>query len=100
MRPAAYGSALLVGVFTGLAIQQGLSARQSSADAAAMVGPGGVLAAGSDAGRYNSLRDHSRAASRNAYVSGGAALVFAATAGVLGWRSRAPAGDPALAVRF
>jgi hypothetical protein len=103
MRPAAYGSAFLVGIFTGVAIQQGLAARQASSDAAAMVGPDGVLAAGSDAGRYRDLRSESRAASRNAYVSGGAAVVFAVTAGVLGWRSRAPreaGGAPALALRF
>jgi hypothetical protein len=100
MRRGAYGSAVLFGLFTGLAIHQGLSARQASADADAMVGPGGVLAAGSSAARYNDLREDSRAASRNAYVSGGAAIVFAATAAVLGWKSRAPAGEPALALRF
>jgi hypothetical protein len=100
MRPAAYGSAILFGLFTGVTIHQGLTARQASADADAMVGPGGVLAPGSSAARYNDLRDDSRVASRNAYVSAGAAIVFAATAGVLGWRSRAPAGEPALALRF
>ncbi len=100
MRPAAYGSALLVGLFTGMAIQQGLSARQASHDAAAMVGPDGALAAGSDTTRYRALRDDSRAASRNAYLSGGAAVVFAVTAGVLGWKSRAPLEEPALALRF
>jgi len=100
MRPAAYGSAILVGLFTGLAIQQGLSARQASHDAAAMVGPDGALAAGSDATRYRALRDDSRMASRNAYLSGGAAVVFAVTAGVLGWKSRAPHEEPALALRF
>jgi len=100
MRPAAYGSALLVGIFTGLAIQQGLSARQASADAGNMVGPDGVLAPGSDATRYRELRDEYRSASRNAYLSGGAAVVFAATAGVLGWKSRAPAREAALSLGF
>jgi hypothetical protein len=97
MRPAAYGSAVLFGLFTGLAVHQSLAARQASADADAMVGPGGVLAPGSSAARYNDLRDDSRVASRNAYVSAGAAIVFAATAGVLGWKSRAPAGEFAVA---
>jgi hypothetical protein len=100
MRRGAYGSALLFGVFTGVAIHQVLSARQASSDADAMVGPDGALAAGSSAVRYNDLRDDARARSRNAYVSAGAAVVFAATAGVLGWKSRAPAAEPALAVRF
>ena len=100
MRPAAYGSALLVGIFAGLAIQQGLTARQDSADARKMVGPDGVLAPGSDLTRYRELRDGYRSSSRNAYLSGGAAVVFAATAGVLGWKSRAAAHEPALALRF
>jgi hypothetical protein len=101
MRPAAYGSAVLVGVFTGIAIQQGLSARQAGADADAMVGPGGALAPGSDPTRYRELQDESRASARNAYVSGAAAVVFAVTAGVLGWRSRPePDAPPALALRF
>ena len=65
-----------------------------------MVGPDGVLAAGSDPTRYRALRDDGRAASRNAYLSGGAAVVFAAAAGVLGWRSRAAVEEPALALRF
>jgi hypothetical protein len=103
MRPVAYGSAVLAGVFTGVAIHQGLAARQASADAGGMVGPGGALAAGSDPTRYYDLRDASRAASRNAYVAGGAAVVFAVTAGVLGWKSRPPretASPGALALDF
>jgi hypothetical protein len=100
MRPAAYGSAVLVGLFTGFAIHQGLTASQAGADADAMVGPGGSLAPGSDPTRYRDLQDDSRAAARNAYVSGAAAVVFAVTAGVLGWRSRPPGAPPALALRF
>ncbi len=100
MRPAAYGSAFLVGIFAGLAIHQGLAARQASADADAMVGPDGVLAPGSDATRYRELRDESRTAVRNTYLSAGAAAVFAATAGVLGWKSRVEADRAALAFQF
>ncbi len=99
LRPAAYGSAVLVGLFTGLSIQQALSARQASRDAAALVGPDGVLA-GSDPARYRAVREDGRTAARNAYLSGGAAVVFAVTAGVLGWRSRAPLDEPALAFRL
>lgn len=100
MRPAAYGSALLVGLFTGLALHQGLAARSASADADGMIAPDGVLAAGSDLTRYQDLRSEARSASRNAYVSGGAALVFALTSGVLGWKSRLPDPAPSLALRF
>jgi hypothetical protein len=38
-------------------------------------------------------------AKRNAYVSAGAAVVFAAAAGVLGWKSMDPPG-PTLAFHF
>jgi hypothetical protein len=113
MRPAAYVSAGLVGVFTAVAIQQGLSSSQASSEAAAMVGPGGSLAPGSDpavydglrsdarAAVYDGLRSDARASARNAYLAGGAAVVFAVTAGVLGWKSRVPTEEPAaLALRF
>jgi hypothetical protein len=102
MRPTAYGTAVLAGVFTGLAIQQALTAHQASSDASAMVGPGGSLAPGSDPSRYAALRSDARSATHNAYLSAGAAVVFAATAGVLGWSSRAPAAATpgALALQF
>ena len=101
MRPTAYGCAVLAGVFGGLAIQQGLTARQASADASAMVGPGGSLTPGSDPTRYEGLQADSRVASRNAYISAGVAVGLAVTAGYLGWRSRVPAAEePALALRF
>jgi hypothetical protein len=100
MRPAAYGSALLVGILTGVALHQGLAARSASAEADGMIAPDGVLAAGSDPTRYQDLRAEARSASRNAYVSGGAAVVFALTAGVLGWQSRLPDPGPSLALRF
>jgi hypothetical protein len=103
MRPAAYGSGVLVGVFTALMVQQGLTARQATSEADAMVGPSGSLAAGSDPTRYDVLRSNARVASRNAYLSGGAAVVFAIATGVLGWHSRNPpaaTAEPALALRF
>jgi hypothetical protein len=101
MRPAAYGSALIAGLFTGLAIQQGLVARQASSDASRMVGPDGALAPGADPTRYDQRRRDASGASRNAWLAGGAAVGFATVAGVLGWRSRvAPAPDGSLALRF
>ena len=100
VRRAAYGSAILTGVFAGLAIQQGLTARQSSADAARMVGPGGTLAPGSDPARYEALRSDAHAATINSRYTAAAAIVFAVSAGILGWESRTPAAEPALALRF
>jgi hypothetical protein len=101
MRPAAYASVGLAAVFSGLAIHQGLVAKQASTEASAMVGSDGSLAAGSDPIRYQTLRDQNSAASRNAYLSAGAAVVFAGTAAVLGWKSRArPEDAGTLALAF
>jgi hypothetical protein len=98
MRPGAYASVALCGVFAGLAVQQGLTAQQASAEASAMVGPGGALVPGADPSRYDALRGDASAASRNAWISAGAAVVFGATAAVLGWKTRVPEGKPAPAV--
>jgi hypothetical protein len=66
-----------------------------------MVGPGGSLAPGSDPAHYDALRGDARSSARNAYLAGGAAVVFAVTAGVLGWKSRAPVEESgALALRW
>jgi hypothetical protein len=101
MRPAMYASIGLAAVFTGLAIQQGLVAHQTTSDASAMVGADGSLSVGSDPGKYQSLRDQASAASRNAYISAGAAVVLAATAGVLGWKLHSSAAEPGgLALAF
>jgi hypothetical protein len=82
--------------FAGLATQQGLASASAGSDADAMLS-GGVLRPGTDPGRYRDLRDRADASSRNAYLSAGAAVVFAGTAAVLGWSSwqREP-GPPAL----
>lgn len=83
--------------FAGVATQQALASASAASDADAMLGSGGVLAPGADPGRYRDLRDRADASSRNAYISAGVAVVFAATAGVLGWSSwqREP-GPPAM----
>ena len=98
MRPAAWGAGAVATGFLVLAIQQGVSAKGSYADADAMVS-GGALVPGSDPARYQALVDDGNAAKRNAYVSAGLAVAFGAAAGYLGWRSvDRPA--PALAFRF
>jgi hypothetical protein len=98
-RTAMWASGGLALGFAGLATQQGFAAASAGSDADAMLGSGGVLRPGSDPGRYRDLRDRADASSRNAYLSAGAAAVFAATAGVLGWSSwQRDLGPPA--VRF
>jgi hypothetical protein len=102
MRRGALGSAIVAGGFAALGLQQGLAARSAYADASAMVADGVFIAgsSASDVARYHALRDDGDAAKRNAYLSAGAAVVFAATAGVLGWKSMGPAEGPAIAFRF
>jgi hypothetical protein len=106
MRRSAVGSGVVAGGLLALALQQGLTARSAYGDADAMV-TGGVFVAGSSAGdvaRYHALQDDGDAAKRNAWVSAGAALAFAAAAGFLGWwpvDALPPAGpQPAVAFRF
>lgn len=100
MRPAAISSGGLALALGALAVQQGLSSSSAHDRADAMLGTGGVLRPGSDPSRYRDLRADGDAAARNAYVSAGVAVAFAATAGVLGWRSWGAAAPPALALRF
>jgi hypothetical protein len=60
---------------------------------------GGVFLPGMDPGHYDELQRDGDAAKRNAYISAGAAVVLAAAAGYLGWRSIEPA-DATVGVRF
>jgi tetratricopeptide (TPR) repeat protein len=99
-RPTAIGSGVAALAFGGLAIQQGLSASRANGDADAMLGSGGVLRPGSDPSRYQGLRQDGEAASRNAYVSAGAAVALAAAAGAFGWLSWDRPPEPTLALRF
>ena len=98
MRPAAIGAGAAAGLLAVLAIQQGFSARGAYSDADAML-QGGVFVPGSDPAHSDELQQQGDAAKRNAYISAGAAVVFAAAAGYLGWRSVEPA-DGAVGVRF
>ena len=100
MRPAAIGSGILAGAFVALALQQASASRSAHADADAMVGPDAQLVPGADPARYRDLRDDGDSAKRNTYVSAGAAVVFAAAAGFLGWKSFDHPAEPALAFRF
>lgn len=87
MRPTAIGVGILAVGFTGLAVQQGISASHDRSTANGMVGANGQLVAGADPARYRSLRHDADVASRNMYLSAGAAALLAGTAGYLGWRS-------------
>ncbi len=100
VRPAAIGSGIVAGAFVALALQQASASRSAYADADAMVGPDAQLVPGADPARYRDLRDDGDSAKRNTYVSAGAAVVFAAAAGFLGWKSFDHAAEPALAFRF
>jgi hypothetical protein len=107
LRRATIGSAVVAAGLAGLAVQQGVAARDAYSDADAMVS-GGVFRPGTsaaDVSRYRALQEDGDGARRNAYLSAGAAAAFAAAAGVLGWRSMdrapaGPAGEPVLALRF
>ncbi|HSN92260.1 MAG TPA: PEGA domain-containing protein [Anaeromyxobacteraceae bacterium] len=98
MRPAAIGTGVLALGLGALSVQQGLAASGAYGDAAAMVGPGGVLLPGSDPVRYRDLVGQGDASRRNAYVAAGSTAALAAAAGVLWWMSQG--GPPALAIRF
>jgi hypothetical protein len=100
MRPTAIGAGVAAGLLAALAIQQGFASRSAYADADAMVGSGGMLVPGSDPARYRSLRADGDAAKRNMYLSAGAAAVFGAAAGFLGWKSMDRTPGPAVALRF
>jgi hypothetical protein len=99
MRTTAIGSGIAAGALAVLAVQQAFASRKAYSDADAMVGPDGTLVAGSDPGRYRSLRSDGDAAKRNSYISAGASIAFAAAAGLLGWKYMRPP-EPGLAVRF
>jgi hypothetical protein len=98
-KPTAIGSGVAALLFSGLAIQQGLASADARDEAHSMVLPDGSVSG--DLARYKSLEEDADAAARAAYVSAGAAVVFAATAGVLGWQVWGPERREApLALRF
>ena len=87
LKPVAIGATVLAVALAGISVQQGLAARDAYADADAMVLPGGVLVPGATPADRAAAVDQGDAASRNAWITGTAALVSGAGAGVLWWLS-------------
>jgi hypothetical protein len=100
MRPAAIGSGVAAIVFAALAVQQKLAASSAYRDADTLLTPDGRYRDASAIDRYAALQRDGDASTRNAYVSAGVAVGFAAAAGVLGWKGWHPSADGGVAVRF
>ncbi len=98
MRHGAFATGALAVGFTALSVQQALAAKSAYDEARSMKATPNTLQG--DPARYWALLDRGDAASRNAYLSAGAAAAFAAAAGVLGWMSRDRSPEPGLAFRF
>ncbi len=81
------GAGVLAVGLAGLAIQQGRAAGGAYADARALVGPGGILVPGADPAAHEALVARGDGATRNAWISGGAAVASAAGAGLTWWLS-------------
>ncbi len=87
VKPVVIGAGVLAVGLAGLAIQQGRAAGGAYADARALVGPGGILVPGADPAAHDALVARGDGASRNAWISGGAAVASAAGAGLTWWLS-------------
>jgi hypothetical protein len=87
LKPAAIGVSVLALGLAGVSVQQGWSAHRAYSGADALVLPGGVLAPGVTPADRAAFVDRGDTASRNAWVTGTAALVGAAGAGLLWWLS-------------
>ncbi len=87
VKPVVIGAGVLALGLAGFSVQQGWSARGDYAGASAMVGANGILVAGADPAAHAAAVDRGDTASRNAWVSGGAALVTGTAAGLLWWLS-------------
>jgi len=98
MRPGALGAGALALGLAGAATWQGLTARSGYRDADAMLRSDGVLQPGISQATHDAALASADSARRNAYLAAGGALVFAATAGVLGYLSWDERGAPI--VRF
>lgn len=94
LRPTAYATGIAAALLAGLAIQQGVVAHGEYADADAMIGPGGAVVPGGSYPAHQAAIARGDEANRNAWVAGSAAVLSAATAGVLAWLSRDPAPAP------
>ncbi len=87
LKPVAIGVGVLAAGLAGVSVQQGWTAHRYYADADAMVLPGGNLAPGVSPSDRAALVDRGDTASRNAWLTGSAALLSAAGAGLLWWLS-------------
>ncbi|HEX8908220.1 MAG TPA: hypothetical protein VF805_03395, partial [Anaeromyxobacteraceae bacterium] len=96
LRPAAYGAGAVALGLAGVATWQGLTAHSRYKDADAQLRSDGVFAPGFSQATYDAARASADSARRNAYFAAGGALVFAATAGVLGYLSWTDDGAPAI----
>jgi hypothetical protein len=92
LRPAAYVTGGLALGLAGLATYEGISAKNSHDKANSLLRPDGTVSDQAAFARYNSDGDSS---SRTMYLSAGVAILFAGSAGVLGYLSREP-GPPAV----
>jgi hypothetical protein len=92
LRPAAYVTGGVGLGLAGLATYKGISAKNSHDKANALLRPDGTVSDQAAFARYNSDGDSS---SRAMYISAGLAIIFAGSAGVLGYLSREP-GPPAV----
>ncbi len=101
LRPTALAAGVAAVALGAVAVLEARAAHDSSATAAAMVRPDGVLAAGTDRARYDEAVRGADVAMRNAYVAGAGAVVLAVTAAILGYRSLDARDGPFVpAVRF
>jgi hypothetical protein len=103
MRPTAGAAGGLAAAAAGLAVWQGIAAGNASAEASAMLLPGGMLRPGTSPAEYASATSSFDSARRNAWIAGGSAAALACGA-VLLWVlapdapvTPAPAG---MALRF
>jgi hypothetical protein len=92
MRPLAWISGGLALGMAGAAVYEGVSARNSYNKAATFLQPNGSI---SDRSAYNKFTNDGDSAKSATLVSAGVAVIFAGTAGVLGYMSREP-GPPSI----
>jgi hypothetical protein len=90
-RKGAWIAGGLSAVAAGFAIERRLAAARAWEQADALLGPGGALRVSTDQPRFRALTADGDAAARNGWLSAGAAVLFGAVAGYLGWT--APPGD-------
>jgi hypothetical protein len=94
LKPSAYAAGAVALGLAGVATWQGLTAHARYQDADAMLLSNGVFKPGFTQQQRNDKLAQGDSAKKNAYLAAGGALVFAATAGVLGWLAWDENGQP------